>query len=116
MNLSCLFILPLPSAMRHFCLQLGFVLLSTFAFSAPLLAQNESLSPIGKWKTIDDNTGKARSIVEIYEKNGKIVGKIIKVIDPDKPNPLCEKCTGDKKNKPIEGLEIIYDMKKDTYY
>jgi uncharacterized protein (DUF2147 family) len=113
MNLSYWFMMHAAAAMLRFCFQVGFVLLFAFAFSAPLLGQNEAHSPIGKWKTIDDNTGKPRSIVEIYEKNGKIFGKIIKVINPEKPNPLCEKCTGDKKNKPIEGLEIVYDMKKD---
>ena len=30
----------------------------------------------GKWKTIDDETGKEKSIVEIFEKQGKIYGKI----------------------------------------
>ena len=31
---------------------------------------------LGKWKTIDDNTGKQRSTVEIFEKDGKLFGKI----------------------------------------
>jgi hypothetical protein len=29
----------------------------------------------GKWKTIDDQTGEAKSIIEIYEKGGKYMVK-----------------------------------------
>ncbi|MFK7923326.1 MAG: DUF2147 domain-containing protein, partial [Bacteroidia bacterium] len=36
-------------------------------------------SPVGKWKTIDDETNKPKSIVEIYEKDGKLYGKVIKL-------------------------------------
>lgn len=67
----------------------------------------------GKWKTIDDNTGKARSIVWIYEaKNGKYYGKITKLLDPSEPNPVCEKCSDERKNKPIQGLVIIKGLQK----
>ncbi len=47
-------------------------------------------SIIGKWKTIDDETGKEKSIVEIYERNGKVYGKIIELINPKQNNPLCD--------------------------
>jgi uncharacterized protein (DUF2147 family) len=68
----------------------------------------------GTWKTIDDETSKAKSIVDIYEKNGKIYGKIVKVLVADAPkNPLCTKCSGDLKDTPMIGLEIIKDLEKD---
>lgn len=70
--------------------------------STTLIAQ----SPVGVWKTIDDNTGEARSYVEIYERNGKFYGKIAKTLRPD-ADEFCEKCPGEKKNKPIIGLVII---------
>jgi uncharacterized protein (DUF2147 family) len=70
-------------------------------------------SVIGKWKTIDDQTGKAKSIVEIYERSGKIYGKIIDILDADKKKSLCTACSGDEKNKPIMGLEIIKGLTKD---
>lgn len=69
-------------------------------------------SIVGKWKTIDDSTGKEKSIVEIYEKDGKYYGQIKKLLNPSKPNPKCDNCEGDEKGKPIEGLVIIKDLQK----
>ncbi len=67
----------------------------------------------GKWKTIDDETGKPKSIVEIWKKpNGKYYGKIVQLlIKPENNN--CVKCKDDRKNKPLIGLEIIRDLSKD---
>lgn len=70
-------------------------------------------SIFGKWKTVDSETGKTESIVEIYEKNGKVFGKIIEILDPKDKNKTCTNCKGENKNKPIEGLEIIKGLKKD---
>jgi uncharacterized protein (DUF2147 family) len=70
-------------------------------------------SVIGKWKTIDDKTGKPRSVVEIYELSGKVYGKIIDIIDTGKRNAKCEKCTGTDYNKPVLGLVVIKGLVKD---
>lgn len=67
----------------------------------------------GKWKTIDDETGEAKSIVEIYKKDGKIYGKIIEILNPAKKDRKCEECPGSDKGKPIEGLVIIKGLEKD---
>jgi uncharacterized protein (DUF2147 family) len=67
----------------------------------------------GKWKTIDDETGKEKGIVEIYEKNGKVYGKIIDILDIEHKHNKCEKCKGDDKNKPILGLIILKGLVKD---
>jgi uncharacterized protein (DUF2147 family) len=70
----------------------------------------------GKWKTIDDNTGEARSIVEILEKEGKIFGRVVKIYPrPDKdPDPICTKCSPDdaRFNQKIIGMEIIRNLIK----
>lgn len=73
----------------------------------------QSQTVFGKWKTIDDETGQAKSIVEIYEKSGKIYGKIIDVLNPEKRKSLCTKCSGEDKNAPIMGLIIIKGLEKD---
>ncbi|WP_027379890.1 DUF2147 domain-containing protein [Chryseobacterium daeguense] len=67
----------------------------------------------GKWKTIDDETKQAKSIVEIYKKSdGKYYGKVSQLlIKPTNPN--CTECKDDRKNKPILGMEIIRGLKKD---
>ncbi|RYG14126.1 MAG: DUF2147 domain-containing protein [Burkholderiales bacterium] len=69
---------------------------------------------VGRWKTIDDETGQAKSIVEISKAaNGTYTGRIVELLRPSKPNPVCDKCKDDRKNKPITGMEIIRGMKKD---
>jgi uncharacterized protein (DUF2147 family) len=70
---------------------------------------------VGKWRTIDDETGKPKSIVELYEQNGKLYGKIIKLFrEPNEDqDPVCDKCEDARKNKKIIGMNIITDMSKD---
>ena len=79
----------------------------------PTLAVAQS-SPTGRWKTIDDETGQAKSIVEISRaSNGTFSGRIVELLDPSRPNPTCDKCRDDRKDKPITGMEIIRGMKAD---
>jgi uncharacterized protein (DUF2147 family) len=85
------------------------LLLNLFIFST-FFAQN---TVIGKWKTIDDKTGKPKSIIEIYEKDGKIYGKIIDILNPANKKNLCTACTGAEKNKPIMGMILINGLTKD---
>ena len=76
-----------------------------------------SQSILGKWKTIDDETGIEKAIVEIYKKDGKVYGKIIEIFDKSKRSLPCKFCEGNDYNKPILGLVIIKDMKKkDSMY
>ena len=67
---------------------------------------------LGKWKTIDDETGKEKSIVDIFEKQGKVYGKIIEILEAENRHRKCEKCEGEDKNKQILGLIIIKGLKK----
>ena len=92
--------------------------LTSLAFAAllpALLAAGSALaadSAVGRWKTIDDDTGKPKSIVEITQAaNGTVSGRIIELINPSKPNPTCDKCSDDRKGKPITGMEIIRGMR-----
>jgi len=70
-------------------------------------------SPVGKWKTVDESSGKITSEVEIYEQSGKLFGKIVALTEPNdkqgKPK-ICIACTGADKDKPIVGLVIIKDL------
>ncbi|MEN7550126.1 DUF2147 domain-containing protein [Rapidithrix thailandica] len=70
-------------------------------------------TPVGKWKTVDDETGETKSIVEIYEQQGKLYGKIVKLIDPPEPNPVCEECTDHRKGQKILGMVILENMEKE---
>ena len=67
------------------------------------------------WKTIDDETGKPRSVVLLVERDGKVYGTITEIFEQpgEEQDPICELCPGDRKNKKIIGMEIIRDMKYD---
>lgn len=67
----------------------------------------------GKWKTVDDKTGVAKAIVEIYKVDGEVHGKIIKIFKESERDRLCSACKGDKRNQPFEGLVIIEGLEKD---
>jgi len=86
-----------------------FFLLMIVGFSFSTNAQQL----VGKWKTIDDETGKTKSIIQIYEQNGKYYGKIVELLLPEDKGKLCDKCSGSNKNKPIEGMVIMEGMYKD---
>jgi uncharacterized protein (DUF2147 family) len=70
-------------------------------------------SIIGKWKTIDDETGKAKSIVEIFKKDNKYYGKIVDILDATKKKNKCKLCEDSRKDQPIMGMEIIKDLEQD---
>jgi uncharacterized protein (DUF2147 family) len=90
--------------MKYF---LSFAVLGLFCIGT-LEAQS---SPFGVWKSIDDKTGEAKSNVEVYQKNGKLYGKVIKILT-DKPNAKCDDCKGDKKDQPVQGMVIIEGLQE----
>lgn len=91
------------------CIKL--LLLSAIIFAGiSLKAQKE----VGIWKTIDDETNKPKSYVELYIKNGKLYGKVIEILDKTEENPLCIACEGNLKNKPIIGMQILNGLTKRT--
>ena len=88
------------------------VLLNFLMLTAHLtFAQTHSV--FGRWRTIDDETGKATSVIEIFEKHNRVYGKIIELLNSKAKNPKCEKCDGEDKNKPIIGLIVMRGLKKD---
>ena len=78
-----------------------------------MISSVRSQSVAGKWRTIHDETGKAVSIVEIYEKQGKVYGKIVEITNPKSRNKTCDQCEGEDKGKPLIGLTVIKGLKKD---
>jgi uncharacterized protein (DUF2147 family) len=70
-------------------------------------------TPTGLWKTIDDKTGKERSLIRITEAGGVYTGRIDKRLDADaKPTDVCDKCTDERKDKPLQGLVLIRNAKQ----
>ncbi|MDY6820860.1 MAG: DUF2147 domain-containing protein [Deferribacterota bacterium] len=97
-----------------------FIILITFVVSNYLYATDDK-SVFGLWKTNNIRTKKPEAIVKIYKKDGKLYGKVVRLL----PNrikelnemgeypPLCKKCPGRFKNKPIIGLDFVYGLEKD---
>ena len=89
----------------------GFAVVFCLLFTGISFAQPEIA---GKWKTIDDETNQPKSIVSIFERDGKYYGKIEELFlkEGDNPNPTCDKCPekDPRKDQPTKGMEIIKDM------
>jgi len=108
--------MPLPST-RLFVSRILLLVVAPIAFSLSASAQavpksnpafdSPPASPVGRWKTVDDSTGKVKSIVAIREENGKLYGTIEELFDPPVPHPTCYLCTGDLKDRPLVGLQVL---------
>src|SRR5690606_30426208 len=71
------------------------------------------VTPVGTWRNIDDKTGQAKAEIRIEEAGGVLTGRIEKRLTPDaKPDDVCKECSDERKDKPIQGLEIIRGAKK----
>jgi uncharacterized protein (DUF2147 family) len=80
--------------------------------SASTLALAQT-TPVGLWKTIDDETKTEKSLVRITEQGGALFGKVEKVFDASKQDAKCDKCTDDRKDKLVLGMTIVRNAKPD---
>ncbi|PPD54685.1 MAG: hypothetical protein CTY12_02670 [Methylotenera sp.] len=70
-------------------------------------------TPAGLWKTIDDKTGKPRSLIRITENNGEYSAVVEKgLLATDTGEAVCDKCTDDRKDQKIVGMTIVKGIKK----
>lgn len=78
---------------------------SSFAFS--------QMSPVGTWNSVDDKTKELKSEIVITDSAGVVSGKVTKLLRKDADQKaVCDKCTDDRKDKAVIGLEIIRGAKK----
>jgi uncharacterized protein (DUF2147 family) len=91
---------------RHF-------LLAALLLLAGPVAMAASPSPVGTWRTFDDLDGTESGLVIIIDRGGMLYGDITRINDPVKAKALCALCTGDRKDKPVLGMEVIRGMKPD---
>lgn len=79
------------------------------------VSASAQMTPVGLWKTIDDDTGKEKSLVRITEKDGVFVGHIERLLDPSTdPKAVCEKCTDDRKDQPVLGMNILRGVRQSS--
>jgi uncharacterized protein (DUF2147 family) len=90
-------------------------LFALLALSLVSLCTHAQDSPLGRWRSIDDATGKPKAVIEIYDAgSGKLSAKIVELLDTSEgPNPLCDECSGARKNKPILGMVIAWGLKRE---
>jgi hypothetical protein len=89
------------------------ILLASAFFT--MSAQAGPDSPVGAWRTIDDKTGKERSVIRISESGGVLEGKVEEIFAQpgDDPKHLCKACEGERKGKPVIGMTILWGLKKE---
>jgi uncharacterized protein (DUF2147 family) len=84
--------------------------ISLATLSASVFAQ---LTPVGTWRSIDDDTKEAKSEIVITDNGGVLSGKVVKLLRKDaKQDVVCSECKDDRKDKPVLGMELIRGMKK----
>jgi uncharacterized protein (DUF2147 family) len=79
--------------------------------AAAASAQN---TPVGLWKTIDDDGKTEKSLVRITDAGGVLSGKIERIFDATKQDSKCDKCTDERKDQPVLGMVILRNLKQDA--
>ena len=99
---------PMENPMRSIALLI-------FALLLPCAAFAQQASPIGQWRTIDDHSGKPRSIVEVYANpDGTLSARIVRLLDLSKgADPACDACSGARHGKPVVGMVIAWGLRAD---
>ena len=94
------------------------IVLSLVLTSLTSVAFAAGATPAGLWRTIDDNSGKPRSLVRISENNGEYSAVIEKgLLATDTPDAVCDKCKDERKGQRIVGMTIVKGIKlKDGHY
>lgn len=75
-------------------------------------AAGDPASPAGRWRTFDDRIGAVHGLVELVEVNGELQGRILKSFDPQKPNPTCDHCEGERKGRPVLGMVFLWGLRR----
>ncbi|MGB1074863.1 MAG: DUF2147 domain-containing protein [Flavobacteriales bacterium] len=98
------------NAHRHF----HWVFVALLFATLPTIVSGQN-PVLGQWKTIDDETGRVKSIVEISERDGQLYGTVVELFRlPDEDqDPHCDLCDDDRKDKRVLGMEIVRNMVQD---
>ena len=84
----------------------------TLLLSLFLLLQTPSVE--GTWVNIDDETGQAKSEIELYVEQGKLYGRVLRLLLPEDQGKKCVNCKGKDQSKPIEGLLIVRGLSREN--
>jgi uncharacterized protein (DUF2147 family) len=78
-------------------------------YGSSALAASAAPSVLGRWKTVDDKTHKTESVMKVWEQGGKLYGAIEKLMDLP-PDTVCDRCSGELKNKKMEGMTLMWGL------
>ena len=82
--------------------------------AVPIKGSLAQATPVGLWTTVSDRDGKPEAVVEIREVNGELVGVVrALLVAADRDDSICTKCQGDRRGRPIVGMEIVRHMRPD---
>ena len=84
------------------------------ALALASVAASAQGTPVGLWKTIDDDGKTEKSLVRITESGGVLSGKIEKIFEAGKQDSKCDKCTDERKDQPVLGMTILRNLKQDA--
>jgi len=80
-----------------------------------LTLSGNAQSVLGKWYSIDPDTGMNESVIEVYEKEDKVYGKIVQILKEEDKDKTCIECTGKDKDQPIQGLNVLGKIKTNPF-
>jgi uncharacterized protein (DUF2147 family) len=89
-------------------------LLITLALAGAAGTVLAQATPVGLWRTIDDETKAEKSLVRITESGGALSGKVEKLADPTKQDSVCAECTDERKGQKVLGMTILRGAKPDA--
>ncbi len=92
-------------------LRIAIATAAAFALHTSAFAQ---ATPVGLWKTIDDETKQEKSLVRITDAGGTLTGRVEKIADPAKQDSKCDKCGDERKDKPVLGMTLIRNTKQNA--
>jgi uncharacterized protein (DUF2147 family) len=86
--------------------------LATLAATAACAAD---MSPVGRWRTFDNETGREAGIIEIVQSGDEVVGKVVRLIPApgDPQDPICDNCGGPLKNRRVLGMMLLKGFRRD---
>ncbi len=84
--------------------------LSAVALGADPARANET--PVGDWVTIDDETGRAKSVVRITRRGDRLAGRVVSIVDPAKKDARCTDCKGQRRGQRVLGMEIVWGLQQ----
>ena len=83
------------------------------ALAACAALAHAQATPVGTWKSVDDDTKREKSLIRITDSGGTLSGKVEKLLDPTTPpNPVCKDCSDERKDQPILGMTILRNVKQ----